>query len=62
MHMITLEIKDYCQECPEFDPEIRVIEKRYIGEKSKFDTTVQCRCAEKCERLYEFLKKEGGSD
>lgn len=59
--MIALEVKDYCQNCVEFDPETTVNEKSYYGiagMEIKADTTVTCRNEQKCNRLYEFIKKE----
>lgn len=44
--MIALEVKDYCQNCAEFDPETTVSERSYCGMTGMnilTDTTVTCR-------------------
>ena len=59
--MIALEVKDYCQNCVEFDPETTVSERSYCGMTKmeiEANTIVTCRNAQKCNRLYEFIKKE----
>ena len=59
--MIRLEVKDFCQNCTEFDPETTVSERSYCGMTGVnilADTTVTCRNAQKCNCLYEFIKKE----
>lgn len=43
--MIALEVKDYCQNCAEFDPETTVSERSYCGMTGMnilTDTTVTC--------------------
>ena len=63
--MIRLEVKDFCQNCAEFDPETTVNEISYMGmtgRKIVADTTVTCRNAQKCNRLYEFIKKENDKE
>jgi hypothetical protein len=59
--MIRLQVEDYCQNCEEFKPETQVMSRGYVGMNSKVDTTIQCSNAKKCERLCEYLKKEGGN-
>lgn len=63
--MIRLEVKDFCQNCAEFDPETTVNEISYMGmtgRKIVADTTVTCRNAQKCNCLYEFIKKENDKE
>jgi len=59
--MIRLQVEDYCQNCEEFKPETQVMSRGYVGTGCKVDTTIRCRDAQKCERLCEYLKKEGGN-
>lgn len=63
--MIALEVKDYCQNCAGFDPETTVSERSYCGMTGMnilTDTTVTCRNAQKCNCLYEFIKKENDKE
>lgn len=63
--MIRLEVKDFCQNCVEFDPETTVSERSYCGMtrmEIEANTIVTCRNAQKCNRLYEFIKKENDKE
>ena len=54
---ITLKVDDYCQECPEFEPDVhrQVI---YGMDERMFDTTIRCEHRGKCDRLIEYLEKK----
>ena len=55
--MINLQIKDYCNDCPDFEVNQETVTLNSIG----FCETVHiltCEHAEKCENLYRHLKKE----
>ena len=50
--MIKLELKPYCQSCPEFEP---CSEKLYADEIS-VATVIRCENAEICNRIEKYLK------
>lgn len=59
--MIELSVKDYCQECPDFDAKVTVkydeIEN-VKGKKSKIIyTTVTCKHAKRCEGIKRYLER-----
>lgn len=70
--MIKLEVREYCQKCPSFDPEvvtrpeIEVLEQfdPWENEIKKItithgDTVVKCKERDKCAAMYIYLKGEG---
>ena len=59
--MKTLDIKPYCDDCPEFEPCVNNATLRSERAILLVNTTISCTHAERCRRIYEFLekKKEG---
>lgn len=55
--MITLNVKDYCQNCGDFSPET---EKLWIG--GKVMTSIHCEYREICERIYNSIKRMAGGE
>lgn len=53
--MIQLEIKDYCQDCPAFEP---MIEKFTDYTQNSVITTVCCESEKKCARLVQYLERK----
>lgn len=55
--MITLDMEEYCHDCPNFEPEVL---------KDKWDEVVFCKYHETCHRFMTYLKsrlaKEKGDD
>ena len=62
--MIKLDIREYCQDCLEFDPCISVTDRSdllYVDNKPYGfigDTIVKCKNRYKCETLYKNLKRD----
>ncbi len=69
--MIKLEVCEYCQKCPEFDPKVvgrpetEVLEQfdPWSNEIKKIinthgDTVVKCKERDKCSAMYIYLKGE----
>jgi len=54
---ITLKVDDYCQNCPEFEPDVhrQVI---YSMDEKLLDTAIRCEHRVKCDRLIEYLEKQ----
>lgn len=52
--MIKLEIKDYCQDCPAFEPRV---EKFSDYPKNTVTTTVYCESEKRCARLVQYLER-----
>ena len=54
--MISLHLKEYCGNCPEFKADV---EKEQLcdpyGEVSVIHTTIRCKYRERCERLLKYL-------
>lgn len=53
--MIKLEIKDYCQGCPAFEPRV---EKFSDYPRNTVTTTVYCESEKKCARLVQYLERK----
>lgn len=53
--MIKLEIKDYCQDCPAFEPRV---EKFSDYPQNTVTTTVYCASEKKCARLVQYLERK----
>ena len=52
--MIKLEVEDYCQNCPAFEP---MVEKFTNYAQSAVITTVCCESEKKCARLVQYLER-----
>ena len=55
--MIRLEVKEYCQDCKSFKPDIRKIETRNVF-NSRTDTYIRCCNEGWCESIVDYLKQE----
>lgn len=56
--MIELQVKDYCQNCPDFEP---TVDKKlsYADDEVIYSLmTVCCKNALRCERMHKYIKKE----
>ena len=51
--MIELSVKEYCQECPDFDAKVTV---KYDENKNIY-TTVTCKHAKRCEGIKRYLER-----
>lgn len=70
--MISLEVQDYCQQCPEFIPDVDKNDRRetlYTNDIfssngiryvtiGEHDTTIRCAHRVKCECLKNFIEQE----
>ena len=56
--MIKLLVKDYCHNCPEFEPHFSKTE--WYGDTSwcRTDTDITCKHAERCKEIKRYLEKE----
>lgn len=54
--MIRLVVEDYCQKCPDFEPETKSASFFHHGERETFCDVV-CVNREKCAMLYSHLKQ-----
>ena len=52
--MIQMDIQSYCEDCPNFDPEVVSIR----GTDGYVFTRVTCHCLDVCERIYERAKED----
>lgn len=56
--MIELQVKDYCQNCPDFEPTVHK-ELSYADDEVIYSLmTVCCKYTSRCERIYKYIKKE----
>lgn len=60
--MIKFNISIYCQDCPDFEPQITQrpehIKSNYGNSYFYGDTLVECKYRNRCETIYNYLKKE----
>lgn len=54
----SLELRDYCSYCGDFEPDIEKVEVTSLGEKARtYMTTIKCRNAYRCSRISDNLDK-----
>lgn len=58
--MIRLEVKDYCHNCPEFQPDVEHPHALRTGHGDVIlsDTVIRCERTDICEIIYKRAKKE----
>lgn len=50
---MELRVKDYCAFCPDFDADVDKVDITVLADRTQRAlTTIRCRHAEKCERIY----------
>lgn len=68
--MITIDVKDYCHNCPNFDPVMEKVDASYTDMTAVFpepilrhNTIIFCTKRAECERMYNYIcsqrKKKG---
>lgn len=61
--MIKFNISIYCQDCPDFEPQVtqrpEQIKSNYGDSYFYGDTLVECKYRNRCETIYNYLKKGG---
>jgi hypothetical protein len=56
--MIELIVEEYCQECPEFSPDIdKDIARAWNNGKMIFNTTVFCKYAYRCKQMEKYFSR-----
>jgi len=59
--MIRLNVKEYCHNCQDFEPETNVV--AYYGNRKKFfDTEVSCKDRCRCENIKDYIEEEIKND
>lgn len=59
--MIKLDVQEYCQECPAFDPVKHTVTEKFmsLGESVEMSTThIRCRDWKRCKQIERYLRKE----
>lgn len=59
--MIRLEVEEYCENCPEFTPEVEKPTVLYANcevYEVYGDTIIRCECRNRCRRIFDHIKKE----
>ena len=59
--MIKLDVQEYCQECPAFDPVKHMVTEKFmsLGEPVEMITThIRCRDWKRCKQIERYLRKE----
>jgi len=65
--MIKLDIQEYCQNCPYFEPEVISRPTTFYVDNEEHtvyigDTIVKCESRTKCREIRKFLEKETNND
>lgn len=62
--MICIDVKDYCSECMDFEPDIEKPQKFYgMGnEICVTDTIIRCENRKRCEQIKRYLEREVTGD
>lgn len=62
--MITLEVEEYCQNCPDFEADVKKTHAFAIGkgmrEETANETVVRCEHSVKCYTMMNYLRKYYG--
>lgn len=60
--MIRVEVQDYCQSCPEFEPDVERSTQIYADFKvvGQTDTVIRCEHRTRCENIKRYIDKEKG--
>lgn len=53
-------LQDFCEYCPEFEPEIEKNTYSYLGDSCKCYTNIRCKNRKKCAKIAESIRKSGG--
>lgn len=59
--MICVEVKPYCDQCMEFEPDVKKPDRMYVGDGTviQTDTIVRCAHRRRCQTLEQyFMKRE----
>lgn len=56
--MICLYVEDYCQNCPEFEPETSRIQECDFESGIHINTIVHCEHQKRCENFMRYLKSK----
>ena len=61
--MISLDVKDYCSNCPDFEPDVDKDISKYKNFEGDevltfVNTSISCKHKHKCECIKEFLENE----
>lgn len=65
--MIKLQVADYCQNCPEFEPRVTKDERVYedysliemdIVKHIECNTTITCEHAARCQTIRDYIQRE----
>lgn len=62
--MIRVEVKNYCSECVDFEPDVEKPQKMYCGnsEVTMTDTVIRCENRKRCEHIRRYLERKGTYD
>lgn len=53
----TLELKDFCAYCGDFEPKVEKIDCTSFGEATRYITNIRCQNRQRCDRIAENLEK-----
>lgn len=54
---IELQVEDYCQKCPDFEPDVTKLLATGLG-KEPITTTITCKRKRRCAGLVRYLKEQ----
>lgn len=60
--MIKLDVKPYCENCPEFEAEVECSDNQFYDSYGRVEnivhTTIRCKDARRCENFYRYYLSE----
>ena len=64
--MIRVEYEEYCEDCPEFEPDMRkeVMHTDYYGSKGDLicETVIQCQHKDRCKSMKDFIERKSKNE
>ncbi len=61
--MIRVDVKDYCSECMDFEPDVEKPQKIYCGgfESTITDTVIHCKNRRRCDNIRRYFERKDTS-
>ena len=53
--MININVEDYCQNCPDFEPEVNKTLLKANNIVISTDTFITCKYSDRCKQIYRYI-------
>ena len=56
--MITTDFENYCENCPELEPEAEIQSVKYINMEQTTNTVIRCKHRQRCEAIRKSIQRD----